>query len=219
MAYTFPLPLADFFAGLPIQTVVPDLLEALEMSQDGGGSILTADVGPRLWKMDISIRPGEYDDIEAIKAKLNLLREAGRSLIVHAIPAVAPRADPTGAILGASVVTLQSVNVANNREITLAGLPAGYKLSVRDCLSFTYGSNPVRYAMHQVVKDVTADGAGVAANVEVISFIRPGFTLDAPVRLIKPQFKAIVVPGSTNPGRVGQRVIDGLQFSVMQTLR
>lgn len=218
MAYTFPLPLADFFAGLPIQTAVPDLTEAVEMSQSGGGEILTADVGPRLWKMDVSIRPGYYADIEPIKAKLNLLRRAGRSLIVHAIPSMYPAADPTGSILGANVVQLDGVNV-NHRDISLSGFPPGYKISVGDCMSFTYGSNPVRFAMHQFVGEAYANGEGVISPIEVIDFIRPGFTLGAPVTIIKPAFKAIVVPGSTNPGRVGQRMIDGLQFTVMQTLR
>lgn len=218
MAYTFPLSLADFFAGLPIQTAVPDLTEAVEMSQSGGGEILTADVGPRLWKMDISIRPGYYADIEPIKAKLNLLRRAGRSLIVHAIPFKGPQSDPTGAILGASVVTLGAVH-PDNREIGLEGLPVGYKITTGDFMSFTYGSNPVRYAMHQFVEDGVAGGDGSTNYIEISDFIRPGFALDTPVTLIKPSFKAVVVPGSTNPGRVGQRMIDGLQFSVIQTLR
>lgn len=218
MAQTFPMALADFFAGLPIQSSVPTLGEAMEFSQTGAGEVLTVDLGARLWMMDVSIRLGSYAEIERIKARLDLLRSAGRSLLVHSIPLLAPQYDPTGAILGASDVRLASV-ASNNREMSITGLPAGYKLTAGDFISFQYRTDPVRYAMHQFASDATANGSGVISSVEVSNFIRPGAVANTQLQLIKPRYKAVVVPGSTKAPTIGQMKSEGLSFSLIQTLR
>lgn len=219
MALTFPLALTDFFAGLPIQTIEPDLDEALDYSETGGGELLTADLGPRLWSASVTLRLGEYGEMENIRAKLDTLRYAGRSLLVHAIPSIGPQADPQGVILGASDVRLAAV-AGNNRDVTLSGLPAGYVLKGGDCFSFMYGSNPVRYAMHRIVAnaDVVANGSGVAV-VESSSFIRPGYVINSAVKLIKPTFKAVIVPGSVRAGTTGGTKTTGISFMLRQTLR
>lgn len=217
MPQTFPMALADFFEGLPIRAFKPDLTEAMAFSRTKGGEVLTADMGPRLWTNEIIIGTNYYNRIEQVRARLNLLRSAGRSLLVHSMPLKGPQYDPLGSILGASTITLTTV-AANNREINLAGFPVGYQLRPGDSLSFTYGSNPLRYAMHQVVNIVTASAGGAMTGVEVVDFIRPGFTLGTQVRLIKPTYKAIVLPGSTEVGESGDMVTQGLKFTVLQTL-
>lgn len=218
MALSFPLTLAEFFDTLPIKSVSFDLGESIEMSQTEAGEILTAEMGPRLWRATVNIRVGQYAEIEQVKAKINLLRYPGRSLLVHKIPLKAPQYDPTGTVLGSSAVLLHTVQ-SNNREIRLNGLPVGYEITVGDCLSFTYGSNPVRYAMHQVATNAVADGSGLTNLFEVTPFIEPGFVLNSAVTLIKPKFKAILVPGSFNPGESGSKFTDGVSFEVIQTMR
>ncbi len=217
MVQTFPMALEDFFEGLPIQTFKSDLGEALEFNQSGAGEVLSADLGPRLWKNDIMIRTGSYAMIEQIKARLNLLRYANRSLFVHAMPFMAPQADPDGAILGANVITLTDVDTSNNRVIELSGFDEDYQLTIGDFMSFTYGSNPIRYAMHQFAENVAADGAG-KIEIEVGSFMRPGYALDTVVTLIKPFYKAVVVPNSVEVGSMGGQFGEGIKFAVMQTL-
>jgi hypothetical protein len=216
MALTFPVALVDFFDGIPVQVATPDLGEAVEMSETGGGELITADVGVRLWRMDVSLRPGTYAEIERIKAKLQTLRYAGRSLMVHSIPMIAPSYDPNGAILGANVVQVAN---ATSREISISGLPAGYQLKAGEFLSFPYGTSPVRYALHQIVEDKTASGGGVITNMEVVPHVRAGWVAGDIVRLIKPQFKAVVMPGSTSMPSISQQLSTGLKFSVQQTLR
>lgn len=218
MAQTFPMALADFFSTLPIQGFAPDLGESMEFSRTKGGEITTSDNGPRLWMMNIIIGERPHASIEQIKARLNLLRSPNRSLLVPSMPLLAPQKDPLGSILGSSVVTLTAV-ASNNREITLEGLPPGYTLSIGDFLSFTYGSNPVRYAMHQVVAEKSADGAGILAALEVVDFIRPGWTAGAVVTLVKAFYKAVVVPRSTEVGDSDVLMSKGVKFSVIQTFR
>lgn len=218
MAYTFPMPLNQFFEGLPITAFSFDLGEALEHSETGGGEILTADIGNRLWKMDCEIKAGYYAEIEQIKAKLNVLRHAGRPLLVHSLGLTAPQYDPNGVLLGSSNVTLNAVQT-NNREIRLNGLPANYKITTGDFLSFTYGSNPVRYAFHQVASDATANTSGLTGLFELSSFIRTGFTIGAVVKLVKPTLKMVLVPGSVSGGESRSRFTTGVKFSLIQTLR
>lgn len=217
MAQVFPMPIADFFGKIPIRTVSQDLGEALEFNQTGAGEITSADLGPRLWKTTFSINPDYHVHIERIKAKLNLLRQANRSLLVQSSPIEYPQYDPDGSILGANVVTIKSI-AGNNRDLTLQGLPVDYELGAGDVLSFTYGSNPVRYAMHQIVSDSKASSIG-DITVEVSDFIRPGALTGMVVHLIKPFYKAVVVPNSTEIGEASNIISNGLSFSVVQTLR
>lgn len=217
MAQSFPMPIADFFGTIPIRTVSQDFGEAMEFNQTGGGEITSADLGPRLWKTTFAINPDYHVHIERIKAKLNMLRQANRSLLVTSSPIEYPQHDPDGSILGANVVTIKSI-AGNNRDVTLQGLPVGYELGAGDVFSFTYGSNPVRYAMHQIVSDSVANANGDII-VEVAGFIRPGALPDMVVTLKKPYYKAVVVPNSTEIGEASNIISNGLSFSVVQTLR
>lgn len=217
MAQSFPMPLATFFAGLGIASITQDLTEAMEYARTEGGAVTTADLGPRLWQTSITINPDYHADIAAIKARLNLLRQAGRSLLVGSSPIEYPRNDPGGVILGAANVQIKSV-AGNNRDLTLKGLPLGYKLTYGDVLSFTYGSNPIRYAMHQIASEATANALG-ELTVEVVDFIRPGAIENTAVVLKKPYHKAVILPGSTQPGAARHVISEGVTFGLIQTLR
>lgn len=217
MAQSFPMPINQFFGTIPIRTVSQDLGEAMEFNQTAGGEIVTADMGPRLWKTTFTLNPDYHVPLSRIKAKLNLLRQANRSLLVTSSPIEYPSFDPDGSILGASVVTIKTI-AGNNRDLTLTGLPVDYELRAGDMLSFTYGSSPVRYAMHQVVSDGVANAVG-DITIEVTDFIRPGALPGMVVTLIKPYYKAIVVPNSTEAGEASNIISNGLSFSVIQTLR
>lgn len=224
MALAFPVPLESFFADLPVQFSEPELTESYEMNETGYGEILTADLGTRLWQMKVSVRDGSYREIERVRARLNMLRQAGRTLIAHAIPGAFPQHDPNGSILGSNAPTLSSV-AANMRDIRITGLPSGYRIYDGDYLSFQYGSNPVRYAFHQAIIPVVgtpyvqATTAGLTPAFEVTPNIRPGYATGAAVQLLRPRFKAMIVPNSTNLGRSGQQQTTGISFTLMQTLR
>lgn len=222
MAYTFPLSAALFMDRLPIGSVSMDCPEQIEMSQTAGGEVLSATLAPRLWTGKITLgRMTRAEEAEA-RGLLDILRAPGRSFEAYEPRSIWPRLDPNGAALGAATPRLNSV-AANNREITLRGLPAGYGLRIGDFLSFAYGSNPVRQALHKVVSlSVTANGSGVTPLFEVIPNIRPGAvtgTSGAPVRLHKPWCKAVLVPGSFEAGTSRRGLSEGTTFSFQQTLR
>lgn len=223
MALSFPVPLESFFSGLPVQFSEPELTESYEMNETGYGEILTADLGTRLWQMKVSVRDGSYREMERWRARLNMLRQAGRTVIAHAIPNAFPQYDPYGSILGSNNPTLNSV-AANMRDIRITGLPSGYRIFDGDYLSFQYGSDPIRYAFHQAVIPtangyVQATSAGLTPVFEVTPNVRPGYETGAAIQLLRPRFKAMIVPGSTSLGRSGQQQTTGISFTLMQTLR
>lgn len=218
MALTFPLSIDDFLVGLRVRQVQFEPGEALEFSRTAGGDVMVDSVGERLWTAKFQVAAGLNLDLEAVRAKLSILREAGRSLFVYPKHRPFPRFDPTGSILGASVPLIASL-AGNGREFALSDLPAGYQIAAGDYLSFTYGSDPVRHAFHQVVVGSVADAGGQTGMIEVTPHLRNGVAVGAAVSLLRPSFKAVLVPGSTSIGSSDPKIGTGPSFSVVQTLR
>jgi len=105
------------------------------------------------------------------------------------------------------------------RDISLSGLATGAALGPGDCLSFAYGSNPVRYALHQITDPAVAAGTGTTPVFEVVPPLRPGAAVGAQVALIDPVLKAVIEPGSVREGRAVRNKIEGISFGWIQTLR
>lgn len=218
MALSFPLAVADFFDKIRVVEATPFFLtETLEYSQTRSGEILSADVGVRLWRTSIVARPKRHQDVKELRALLHLLSTGGRSFFAYDPTIPGPFADPQGTTLGANIPRINSL--PSTRELTLKLLPAGYVISPGDMLSFTYGSSPTRYALHQVVTGATANGSGVTGNIEVMPYIRTGAAVNAVVTLIKPTCKMMLVPGSLNMGTSDILFTTGIGFEAVQTLR
>lgn len=220
MALSFPLAPEAFFASLPIQSALLSLTVASQVSgRTAGGAVLTSGLGSRLWTGRVTLVPMRWADAEAVRARLSILCEPGRSLLVHPFPLRAPRSDPDGAILGSATPAIHTL-AGNNREMRISGLRAGYRLSAGDGIAFAYGSNPTRYAYHRVVSDsVIASSAGLTPLFEVTPHIRPGASTGTAVRLVNPFFKAVIDPATVVDGADSGRFITGISFDVVQTLR
>lgn len=219
MAYAFPLTTAQFMSILPIREMVFDIPESLEIAETGGGEILTADLGTRLWQGEVTLDDMQRDEAAEALAMLSVLRQGDASFMIHDVGRSAPRYDLTGTILGASAPTLHQVN-ANLRDIRLTGLPSGYRINRHDYLAFSYGANPVRNALHRAVSFQQANSAGTFGGwLEVAPAIRLGYAIGASVSLIRPTCKAVIVPGSVNPGRRRATMTVGAFFKFIQTLR
>lgn len=216
-ALTFPLSLAEFFDDIPRQAMPFDLSEATEISVTAAGDTLSADYGERVWTGGVTLAPRNHAEARRVEAKLRVLRQAGRSFMVYDVAAAYPAADPDGSILGASTPVIDTLN-ADNRRLRVSGLPAGYVLTGGDFLAFTYGS-PARYALHQIVTGIVADGAGLTGWFEVVPFIQPGAAVSAAVTLIRASCKAVIVPGTTTPGTRERNRTGGVTFQFRQTFR
>ena len=215
MALSFPLAIGGFFAGLSISECTFYAPASLKISRTRGGAIKTAKMGERLWTGRATIAPQPHAGAAGQAALVSVLSGPGRSFFAHSLPLYAPIADPTGETLGAATPVIHTLQ-AGGREMRISGLPAAYVLTVGDYVSFTYGSDPVRYGFHQVVNTVTADGAGLSPLFEVTPPIRDGAVTSTAVTLVQPFIKAVLVPGSFATARPA--VSDGLVIEFVQTL-
>ena len=221
MARTYPLDLPSFWDLIAADTSGIGkftLGESRQINISGGGQLIDASLGARLWTCDVSLVPKAHHAMSAIEAQVEVLLEAGASFLAYDPRKQYPAADRFGTVLASSLVTLTTVN-ANNRDIRFSGLPAGYVLTPGDMFSFTYLSGPTRYALHRIVVGDTATSAGVAM-VEVTPPFRAGFTIGDPMIFGKPRMLAKIVPGSYRPPSGGPgKLSSGLNFTLTQSLR
>lgn len=218
MAYVFPLTIPEFLGLLPISAMTFDLPESVEISETGSGEILTADLGTRLWQGEVTLADMTADEAAEAMAMIDVARRSGGCFMIHDVSRPYPRADLTGAGLGSAAPTLLSV-AANSREIRLQGLPPNYQLRRYDYVAFSYGSNPVRHALHRIVAAESANSVGTTGLFEVVPNIRPGAIAGVAVTLARAACKAIIVPKSVQPGRRKATMTTGASFRWIQTLR
>lgn len=216
MVQTFPMPLADFWSPLRVASLSLSLPAAAEISRTAGGEIIVAELGARLWSARVTLAPTGIENAAALQVKLRLLQRAGASLFVSPRIGDYPARDPNG-VIAESNVTI-AVLPSGNQTLSLSGLPAGYALSAGDYLSFSYG-NSALHAFHQLVSDTRANTSGIVPAFEIIPQLRPGATIGASVALVKPAFKALLVPGSLNEGVMQGTRLSGVSFDLIQTLK
>jgi len=218
MALTFPLAAAEFFDTLKVSQMTFDCPEQVQVARTGGGEILPANIGPRLWTGEVSLVHHRFYVAAPVLAMISALREPGASFLAYDLTAPAPQSDPEGTAL-ATVTPLILALPSDARMLSLKGLPSGFVLTAGDYLGFSYGTNPVRRALHRVVSGVVASGTGQTAAFEVTPPRRPGAAINTAVSLVKASCKARIVPGSVAPGTKGQIFTSGITFKFMQTLR
>ena len=217
MALPSLLSRAQFIDLMPISEQSHYLPESMELNRTGAGEQLSADLGDRLWQGEITLGRLLRTEAGRPEVLIDLIRQSGRSFLVYDTRRPAPLLDPNGTILGASTPTINTLG-GDPRELRIGGLPATYVLSAGDYLSFTYGTSPVRYALHRVVTTTTAV-AGLTPLFEVTPAIRTGALTGAAITLLKAHCKAVIIPGSVKVG-VGRRTItDGIGFGYVQALR
>lgn len=184
----------------------------------GGGEVFTSTRGTRLWTGQVNFARRTARETRRTEAILSELCEAGASFLIFPSDAPYPRNDPTGTILGTATPVISAV-YANSREVAISGLPPGYVLDQGDFLSFPYGSNPTRQALHQVVRPRTADASGAISFLQLTPRVRPGLATGTAVTLKRPVCKAIVRPRSHQPASFARVHGEGLGFEFLQTLR
>lgn len=216
MPPSFPLTLDDFFDPLPVASCTMRPVRAVSLSETGDGEVITHQLGTRLWEGKITLGVDYHAAHAAIEARMSVLEEAGASLLVRDTRQYGPMLDPTGALLRAADVRIRSLN-GNRRDLTLKDLFQGYEISQGNLLSFTYGTNPLRYALHRVVRGRIANASGDTGSIELTPFIRPGAAVDAQVRLVAPFCKAVIV--SADYGNSSATVSKDASFNWRKTLR
>ncbi|WP_109464408.1 hypothetical protein [Albibacillus kandeliae] len=218
MPLSFPLDRDTFLGAARITEQTFYLSENVEISGLGDGSIIRDDLGPRLWRGSCMVEHASLAEGRRLSSQIALLQATGASFLAWDISCTAPAADPDGSNLSGSSPVIYQLE-SNNREMRISGLPVGYELTPGDMLSFTYGSSPIRYALHSVVTGAVASGDGITPLFEVVPPLRPGAAVSAPVELLRPFCKAVIVPSSAQPFTARNVKKRGLSFEFVQTLR
>jgi len=219
MSIVFPLTLAAFFDRLPVQDVrLPPPVPGRQINNLAGGEILAAEVSPALWEGSVTLAPMRAREAEGLVVLLALLEVPGRSFEVRRANQIGPAGDPLGTTLGASSVTISGFDLEAS-TLDLAGLPAGYQLAPGDQLSFGYDASPVRQALHLVAAPGTANGSGALSGLVVAPHLRAGLAVAAPVQLVRPFCRAVLVPGSVNYGVTRNGITSAVQFGFRQSVR
>lgn len=212
MTIPFPLSLALLADLLPITSVEWRWQHQQEYSGLGSGEILAAELGPSLLRADVSLAPMPHQQAADIEAVIDALDGSMRTFYLYDPRKKYPKSDPTGSILAASTVQINSLPSAIS--MSLKGLPAGFVLWRGDWLSFDY-SSPARRAFHRISETVTANGSGVSPVFEVRPAIRTGAAVNNSVALIKPAAKMRLLPNSVQVSAEG--MFTSIRFQAIQT--
>jgi hypothetical protein len=216
-ALVFPYSLASFADLLKIESVTWDLQRNDQVDGLESGQILASETAPPLRRGTVNIRGLDYDEDSEISALIEALDGSIQKFMLYGPPRLYPAKDPKGLILGANVVTLSVID-ADNKRITLAGLPVGYVLTRGDFVQFPFGPSGVMNAYHRIVQGSVADGAGNAV-IELRPHVYAGTVTGVTCILKKPAARVIMVPGSYEPGLVRAQKVEGKKFNVIESFK
>ena len=163
MALSFPLGLAVFQNTLKLNQVATlELREFYTESGTASGALLRTQLAAPKWAGGVGMPTMSRAQAQKTIGLLDTIGALGAFL--WADPARAyPALDPDGAIVSGSAVTVQSIG-GDGASLAIAGLPADYALSAGDLVSIEHNG---QHALHQLVADVSASGAGVTPEFEV----------------------------------------------------
>ena len=214
MPIVFPLVATSFADLLLCQSFRWTLSRFVESSGTALGQVITNEIAAPKWRAELELISLRHADAAKLQALIEAIGVAG-TFYLHNPAHPGPRLDLAGTVLGGASVTIGTVG-ATNKTLALVGLPAGYVLSVGDMLSFSFGSNPTRRALHRVVEAATANGSGATGNFEVRPFLKAGVSDGLAVTLVKPSAKMMIEPGSFEPGTAGRVFTRGMAFTAIE---
>lgn len=211
MAISFPMPWQNFAGLLPIQSAPWHLKRFEQVTYSGSSTPEVSELADPRWtvKVRLDLMAGrEATDIQALFD----LHGSGHPFHLHDPERMAPRLDPTGAVLGNATPTVATVS-ANG--IALAGLPAGYTLSRGDLISIEHGA-PGRRGAYALSETVTANAAGVTPVFVTSPRARIVTQTGQSVDLMRPTALMIVVPGSFQPGETVNTIRRDMTFDAVE---
>lgn len=221
-----PLALSSFFSSLAFSRAKFYLYTPKESNKLVEGSLISSVLGPSLWVAELTTLDDEHWDFRDVQALIEEIERGSTPFLATPLPYKTPKRDFSGSIMGTATPRLTAVSSSDARQIAIEGLPANYVLSRGDFLSFTYQSNPVRYAMHRVSTSVNARANGtilLSDGLQVSPPIRPGHDAGpstGPIlKFVNPVFKAQIIPKSLKWGDMRTNISEGASFSVIQVLR
>jgi len=206
---------SDLMSLLPAGSVSFYLETGQELSGIGSGAIIAARLRPSRWVADVNASNMDLWTYKQCLALIDVLDGSLSTFLMYDHANQYPTSDPTGSIVGASTVQIQSVG-ADYKSLALKGLPANYVLSRGDLIQVTWFS-PARIALHRVIpSSVTADGSGITAEFEVRPHIIDGMAANDACSIKQPAAEMLMVPGSLSVN--AQPFSGSISFKAVQML-
>lgn len=209
--------LADFFDKLKIADYSLYPAENLIHSQTGAGQIITAEMGPRLWRGSITLAPMSHADAFAQGSLVQEMMNPGAKFAMTEKKRQHPQADP-GSVIGAGS-GWQLVSTSNSNGYTFGDSGrGGYKITAGDRFSYTTGTPAygLSYHYNEFRRDFTL---GNATTLPVL--IRQYGALGGPQTVIlkRPFLVAMIIPGSLTPFRFTPSHAEGMSFDFIQSIK
>lgn len=177
--------------GFPGWSIEFDLMYRQEQSRSSSGRTYVKDFGSPLWRATYQSKQLRINALDYWRARLDVAENGLNEFWGMELSRCYPIADPRGAKIGPAEVTIALVG-ANRKDITLAGLPAGYVLTPGDMIQIRTND------LHRIVRAESPGGIAGTSLVEVRPHLWPGAAVGDPVSLIRPHCKMVIVPGTIN---------------------
>jgi len=211
MALSEPYPLAFLNDRLkPVSDCIPELLRFEEQSGSGNGQAWTAQLAPPLWQFSLSLGPRNWEQAREINAKIFALGTMRSFLFADG------SYKPASGDIPGSGVTIGAI-AADRITLSLAGLPAGYRLTAGDRLQITHSGG--RYYFGMFAESGTANGSGATGQIAVEPALPLPIAAGATASLGRPLIRARVPQGNFVPFRDAPgRLSTGASLTLIQKL-
>lgn len=194
MALTFPYPLAFFSDFLRVRSSRVRLQRYDELSGGGDGRTWAAQMAAPLWSADIKLSDCPAAIARETEARIDGLDGSQRTFL-FADPAY--RGPASGVTTGLDAVTISGIRGTDRGAIALTGLPKFFVLTAGDYLSINYASGRVYFGQFS---EGGSSGNGVSlGQKEIRPYLPFGISVGATVELVRPAFKAFIIPGGYTP--------------------
>jgi hypothetical protein len=192
MAITYPRPIPSFIKGIETRF---DLEEATSDSATLGNIPLATQLRDPRWVFSVKTQPLSANEADQMAAWWETLRGGGKSFLATDMRRNFPINYPGGVSSlvraggGAFNGTAKAAAIATN-SLTVgmaAGfLPAAFVFKAGDKVGLVSTASPVKYSVHRVLEDATANGSGVVV-LNIYPFIATSrFAVGDVVNLVKP---------------------------------
>lgn len=215
MTLSFPYTTAAFL------DIVYPKLSAIEFDDQrfdqfdglGSGHDIQSEMADPKWRARLIFTTLTDSEERFLSSRVRKLLGSSRFFMLYDPRRQYPLNDPTGSIIGANTVQVNSIS-ANRDRISFKGLTAAYKLAIGDRVQISYGTGRNFYG--ELSEDNTASGAGVSGLIEVYPFVPLGIAVNDEVVLKKPACKMMVKPDGRNMGQSAATMTEGVTLEVME---
>jgi hypothetical protein len=181
----------DLLASFPGWTTEFELIFRQERSRTAGGKTIVKDFGRPLWRAAYETTALSPNMLDRWRAILDSVDGGSLPFLGYSLSRVYPIAYPNASWPGVFTGSAQVGSVgANNKSLTLKGLPAGFKVSIGDMVQVGVDK------LYRVMEDTVAGSGGQTGLFEVRPHLFPGTAEGFAAVLVKPATPMKIVPDS-----------------------